>query len=70
MADPEEMTFPLLKPTEIVSCSMELGVPIRLEDIKITESTVIESIFESYLEIFLGTRIDNLKQRQVASTLN
>jgi len=57
-----DMTFPILKLQELISCSDELRVPITAADVREPQPAVVQKIFEAYLEMFLSVKVDTIKQ--------
>jgi hypothetical protein len=58
----QALTFPVLKPSEIVTCMAELQIPITIEDLEKPSPQRMISVFECCTDILMGISREQFSQ--------
>ncbi|KAJ3415273.1 kinetochore-associated Ndc80 complex subunit nuf2 [Chytridiales sp. JEL 0842] len=62
----QALTFPVLKPSEIVTCMAELQIPITIEDLEKPTAPRMIAVFESCTDILMGVAREQFSQPNFA----
>eukprot|EP00457_Paulinella_chromatophora_P007034 gb/GEZN01007054.1/.p1 GENE.gb/GEZN01007054.1/~~gb/GEZN01007054.1/.p1 ORF type:complete len:439 (+),score=85.72 gb/GEZN01007054.1/:178-1494(+) len=64
------MSFPLLKPKDIISCLKQLEIPVTMAELKEPSAKGMQKVYERFMDYLMGISKEELRQPQFSALHN